>query len=65
MDLIMAYVRKTKDEFQLLANYGFGHGWECICVGESRKEIRQRLREYRVNEGGHYRVICKRVKIGE
>lgn len=28
----MAYVRKTKDEYQLLANYGYGDGWEYVIA---------------------------------
>ncbi len=61
----MAYIRKTYDEYQLQANYGYGDGRECICAEESRKEIRQRLKEYRENEGGNYRIVCKRTPIGE
>lgn len=61
----MAYIRKTYDEYQLQADYGYGDGWECICAEESRKEIHQRLKEYRENEGGNYRIVCKRIPIGE
>lgn len=61
----MAYIRKTRDEWQLLGNYGFGDGWEILTCEDSRKEIRERLKEYRENEGGNYKIVCKRVKIGE
>jgi hypothetical protein len=43
------YKRKTKDEFVLLINYGWGDGWEQETVEESYKEIKERLKEYRLN----------------
>lgn len=59
----MSYVRKTKDEYELQANYGYGDGFECICTEETHREIRQRLAEYRQNEGGNYRIVKRRVRI--
>lgn len=44
----------------LQANYGYGHGWEDICAAKSRTEINQRLKEYRENEGGTYRIVQRR-----
>jgi hypothetical protein len=44
----------------LQGNYGYGDGWEDLCADESRKEVRQNLREYRENEGGNYRIIERR-----
>ena len=35
----------------------YGHGWEVLCSEETRKEARQRLKEYRENEGGKYRIV--------
>ncbi len=55
----MAYERKTTDNFELEGNYGFG--WEYLTAEETRKEIRQRLKEYRENEGGNYRVVNRRI----
>lgn len=43
----MAYIRKTIDEYQLLANYG--QGWEHETTETSYKEIKERLTEYRTN----------------
>ena len=58
----MAYIRKTKDEFQVHGNYG--QGWEEVTCEDSRKEARQRLKEYRENDPDHtYKLVCKRVKI--
>ena len=59
----MAYTRKTKDEFIIQGDYGYGHGFEDECTEETRKEARQRLKEYRDNAPGIYRLIVRRVKI--
>ena len=42
----MAYVRKTRDEYQLLCDYGYGDGWEYILAEDTMKEARQRKKEY-------------------
>lgn len=63
-DCTVTKVRRVlKDEFILQANYGYGHGWEDECSEETRKEVNQRLKEYRENAGsvGQYRVIVRRV----
>ena len=44
----------------LQADYGYGHGWEDICAEKSRTEINQRLKEYRENEGGTFRIVTRR-----
>ena len=54
------YIRKTYDEWELQGNYG--HGWEILTTEESYRAARAQLRCYRENEGGHYRIKCKRVK---
>jgi hypothetical protein len=57
----MAYQRKTRDEYELQGNYG--QGWECLTTEDTRADIRARLREYRENEGGDYRVLTRRVRL--
>ena len=58
----MNYQRKTKDEFVLLANYG--QGWEEETTEATRKEIFERLKEYRENAGQYsYTYKKRRVKI--
>lgn len=59
----MAYVRKTKDEYIVQGNYGYGHGFEDECAEETRKEAKERLKEYRENGNGSYRIVKRRVKI--
>lgn len=44
----------------LQGDYGHGHGWEDLTAEESYSEIRARLKEYRENEGGTYRLIKRR-----
>lgn len=56
----MAYVRKTYDEYQLWINYG--QGWEHEISEPSRKEVQQRVREYREN-CPQYAVKWKRVRV--
>ena len=59
----MAYVRKTKDEYIVQGNYYYGDGFEDECTEETRKEAKERLREYRANGSGVYRMIKRRIKI--
>jgi hypothetical protein len=57
----MAYQRKTRDEWELQGHYG--QGWECLTTEESYSKAREQLRCYRENEGGRYRIKCRRVPI--
>lgn len=60
----MSYQRKTADEFELQADHGYGHGWECETTETTRKAIRERVREYRANcPGMPIRVKKRRVPI--
>lgn len=60
----MSYTRKTKDEYVLLANYGYGHGYEEETIEDSYKEIRERLKEYRTNAPEYsYTYKKRRVKL--
>lgn len=45
----MAYVRKTRDVFEIQVNYGYGDGWEYEIAEHSYNEARNRLAEYREN----------------
>jgi len=44
--------------FILQGNYGFG--WEDLTASERRREVSDNMKEYRENEGGHYRIIERR-----
>lgn len=57
----MAYIRKTEDEFQIHGQYAYG--WEEVTCESSWKEARQRLKEYRENEPGRFKIVVKRVPI--
>lgn len=59
----MAYVRKTRDRWDIMTNYGYG--WECECSEYTRAEAKQRLREYRENIRGDVRLEKHREKIEE
>lgn len=60
----MAHVRKTKDEYQLLANYGYGDGWEYVISEDTMSEARKRKKEYMENQPKYlYRIKKVRVPI--
>jgi len=58
------YTRKTIDEWQVLGNYGFGHGFEIVTAASTLKEAKSHLKEYRENEPGiPFKIVKKRLKI--
>ena len=56
----MAYVRKTRDVWELYVCYGDTYGWEYELAEYSREEIRQRQKEYRENCHQYPTKIVKR-----
>ena len=57
------YVRKTVDEFEIQQYTGTQYGWECVCAEETRKEAKERLKEYRTNQPElAVKMVKKRVK---
>ena len=59
----MSYVRKTKDEYVLMTNYGYGDGWEEVLTEETFAEAKQRKKEYIENMPQYpYRIVKRRVK---
>ena len=60
----MAYKRKTKDEYELYGNYGYG--WDYILTEDDRLEAKKQLKCYNENEPGvPHKIIKRRVKIEE
>lgn len=60
----MTYQRKTKDEWRLLCNYGYGDGWEEVVTEETYAEIKLRKREYEENMPQYpYKIVKRRVKL--
>lgn len=57
----MAYVRKTRDEWQLWAN--FGYGWDYVLSEENKRDIILQVREYRKNTTAALRVRKIRVRV--
>ena len=58
----MTYKRLTQDEYTVQGNYG--QGWEDVTAEPTRKECKDRLKEYRENESQYsHRTIVKRVRI--
>ena len=57
----MAYIRKTVDIWEIQGCY-YGV-WEMVTTETSRKEARERIKEYRANAPMAYRIVKKREKI--
>ena len=56
------YIRKTIDEYQIHVNYGYGHGYEHEVTEFTRKDAKQRLKEYQDNcPQYHAKIVKKRV----
>lgn len=59
----MSYVRKTKDEYVLMTNYGYGDGWEEVLIEETFAEAKQRKKEYIENMPQYpYKIVKRRVR---
>lgn len=56
----MAYQRKTKEEYRIYSNYGYG--WEEVTASETRQEARALLKDYRDNEP-QYPHMLKMVRV--
>ena len=57
------YVRKTKDEYQIQGNCGYG--WDVETYEETYKEAKDQAKCYRDNVSNAIRIIKKRVTIQE
>ena len=57
------YIRKTRDEWTIEGNYGYGY--EAVSAYDKYVEARADLKLYRENERGvPFRLKMRRVKIG-
>ncbi len=57
----MAYVRKTKDVYEIQGNCGYG--WDCETTEETMKEAKAQAKCYRENVNYPIRIVKKREKI--
>ena len=56
----MAYTRKTRDEWQMWSNYGYG--WECEISEDTYKSAREQMKCYRANcPGAQFKLKLKRI----
>lgn len=56
--------RKTRDEYRIEVNYGYGHGWEHEISEDTLAEARKRRDEYRLNAPQYpVRIRKRRVKL--
>lgn len=56
----MAYVRKTRDRWDIETNYGYG--WEVECSEYTRAEAKAQLKCYRENVDAYGTGISRLVK---
>ena len=59
----MAYKHKTKDEWCLMYDYGYGDGLEVLCYCDNYSDARETQRTYIENERICPRIKCRRVRI--
>lgn len=59
----MSYQRKTRDEYALIYDYGFGDGKEVICWCSTLGEAKQDQKAYMENEGIFPQIKKCRTKI--
>ena len=59
----MAYIRKTKDRWDIESNHGYG--WWPECSEYTLKEAKQTLKEYRENMSCPIRMTKHRERIAE
>lgn len=57
------YKRKTRDVWELQANYGYGDGWEYVLEEDTLREAKEQLATYKKNVTYPVRIVKKRVKI--
>ena len=57
--------RQNKFEYLHIVQGNYGYGWDDVCPCEDRKDARERLKEYRENEGraATFRIILRRVPV--
>lgn len=57
----MTYVRKTRDEWEVQSNYGYG--WDLETTEDSLQGAREQLKTYRENINAPVRIVKRRVRI--
>ena len=55
------YTRKTRDEYQIITNYGYG--WEVENTENNYQDAKRSLKEYRENTNAQIKLEKKRIKI--
>ncbi len=54
--------RKTRDEYVVEQNFGYGHGWEEVSAEDTMAEARKRRDEYRENQP-EYPVRIRKTRV--
>lgn len=46
----MVYIRKTKDEYNVQCDYGYGYGYETVYTAETYEEAKSIYKDYKEND---------------
>lgn len=52
--------KQNKYTYLTVLQGNYGCGWEDLTASESYAEVKRDLKDYRLNEGGTYRIIKRR-----
>jgi hypothetical protein len=58
---VSGYQRKTRDEWEIQSNHGYG--WDLECTEETLSDAREQLRTYRANVSVPVRMVKRRVRL--
>ena len=50
----------NKYTYLIVLQGNYGYGFEDLCASTKISEIKANLKDYRINEGGSYRIIRRR-----
>lgn len=52
--------KQNKYVYLTVLQGNYGYGWEDLTASENYAEVKQNLKDYRLNEGGTYRIVKRR-----
>lgn len=59
----MAYVRKTRDIYEVCADYGCGHGHEVVAYEDTLKDAKRTYRDYVENDTYAFSIAIRKRRI--
>lgn len=59
----MAYVRKTRDEYEVQIDYGYGYGFVGVISSDTYAEAKAYYRDYLENDRDMKAIRIKKVRV--